>query len=466
MTQDQITSNQKIQSLKKPKQYRQFKVLIKGYNERGYGIATDICDIDPNSQKQIPTELYVLGALDQEEVICESFKTKKGVYFANALEIIKPSKFRVLPKDEQSYKASSPWQIMEFTNELEIKTVFINNLYSGLLETQIEVFTNYQEFSYRNKVEFSFYENFEDYDLTLAFYKREGNIGKYSLTYGTSLVSQKVNEFALLVTRILKESSVSGKDLKTIILREADHNINVQLYVKSPDLLDRYPQLQCKFDELKNFEIYYSNPLSPASVITAQIYPKNTKPQISSQSYIINNTKYSFLFRPEGFFQVNPPVFKSVIEDIILNINFKSKNLLDLYCGVGVIGQLLASKFVQVVGVDLSIEAKEFSQSNAIKNQLTNYNFVLAKAEMVVDNIQSDQVLFLDPPRSGCHVDVLNQINKILPRQILYLSCNPITQKRDFEILKTHYKIVWAKAYNFYPKTPHLESLIVLELLD
>jgi len=72
-------------------------------------------------------------------------------------------------------------------------------------------------------------------------------------------------------------------------------------------------------------------------------------------------------------------------------------------------------------------------------------------------------VLVLDPPRAGLHQKVTRQIMELLPRKIIYLSCNPITQGRDAAFFLEKYKLVRSAAFDFYPNTPHVETLLVFE---
>ena len=100
--------------------------------------------------------------------------------------------------------------------------------------------------------------------------------------------------------------------------------------------------------------------------------------------------------------------------------------------------------------------------NNAKNNKIGNYHYNQSSAENIVELINRNDILFLDPPRVGLHDKVVKAINKSKPPYIFYLSCNPLTQQANIDILKKNYEILELKGYNFYPKTPHLESLILL----
>ena len=87
---------------------------------------------------------------------------------------------------------------------------------------------------------------------------------------------------------------------------------------------------------------------------------------------------------------------------------------------------------------------------------------VFAKSEEALNYIQSDQTVILDPPRSGCDKKLIEKLLSTKPEKIIYLSCNPATQARDVKILLDEYQIDDVKTFNFFPRTPHIENLVIL----
>ena len=101
-----------------------------------------------------------------------------------------------------------------------------------------------------------------------------------------------------------------------------------------------------------------------------------------------------------------------------------------------------------------------------IKNNcqsIPNAKPVWAKSEEALEYIQPNQTVILDPPRAGCHSELLDKLLDICPPTIIYLSCNPATQARDVKILSNKYRVSSIIPFNFFPRTPHLENLITLE---
>jgi 23S rRNA (uracil1939-C5)-methyltransferase len=431
---------------------RFFKVVAGNLNDRGYAVAVTFEETEVNTKRQ-PKILYTLGMLPGEVALVKIFKTKREEFFAHVIELEKQSKSRVEPKDTESYLASSPFQILDFKVEQEYKTKFLSDLFN----IQTEVYTNNIEYNYRNKVEFGFYEDYDNYNLNLSFFRREGNGGKYILNNGSSIADVRINAKGLEIVAILKANEVIGKDLKTLLIRTSNRDVRANLYVTDQEFLTKYPKA---IDELKtiNVSVIYSNKNSPAS---------NNNGYLVEESQVLTQdiNQFQFEFAADGFFQVNVDVFKEVIKDceqFITNKNITG-NLIDFYSGVGVIGLMLANYFKNIKLVDSSPESEKYTISNAKLNNISNLEFTRSEAEKLVEAINSDDLLFLDPPRVGCHQKVIDRINEVKPPYIMYLSCNPITQAANYELIKDNYSIEFIRGYNFYPKTPHLESLIVLK---
>jgi 23S rRNA (uracil1939-C5)-methyltransferase len=88
---------------------------------------------------------------------------------------------------------------------------------------------------------------------------------------------------------------------------------------------------------------------------------------------------------------------------------------------------------------------------------------VFAKSENALKYITNDiKTVILDPPRAGLDETVIDRLNHIKPAKIIYLSCNPVTQARDIAKLLSNYQIAHIETYNFFPRTPHIENLVVL----
>ena len=93
-----------------------------------------------------------------------------------------------------------------------------------------------------------------------------------------------------------------------------------------------------------------------------------------------------------------------------------------------------------------------------------NARAVLAASENALEYISHDATVIVDPPRAGLHDAVIDKLLETAPERIVYLSCNPVTQARDVAKLAEKYGILHHHGYNFFPRTPHIEHLVVLDL--
>lgn len=398
-------------------------------------------------------KIFVWGALPDETAKVQITKKKSSYAEGVVTEILKVSKDRIEPKDLSSYLSTSPWQIMSLETENHYKAALIEEafeLHDIVLPNPINVYTDGKEYAYRNKVEFSFWFDTDTEKLSLAFFRR-GTHGKLPVE-GTSLTTDTINQKALQVVAALNDLGVVGRSLKTLLIRSAaDETLAWQLYVKDEDF-DAQALMQL-LGEGENGEVIYSNPKSPASVITKRL----TEPAMPLSDTILG---VPFHYATEGFFQINLPVYEQALKDMREWVP-KDGQVVDLYSGVGTIGLTIGGKGVTLV--ELNEHAVREMERN-IKELNSEATPVLAASEQALEYITADKTVIVDPPRAGLHDDVIYQLLDEKPKRIIYLSCNPVTQARDVAKLTQAYGIKHHMGYNFFPHTPHIEHLVVLDL--
>ena len=135
--------------------------------------------------------------------------------------------------------------------------------------------------------------------------------------------------------------------------------------------------------------------------------------------------------------------------------------ILDFYAGVGTIGLTIGGDNITLV--ESNADAVREMQRNITELGRTDARAVLAPSEQALDYITGKEIVIVDPPRAGLHSDVIATLLQQLPPRILYLSCNPVTQARDVALLQQHYRSAWHRGYNFFPRTPHIEHLVILD---
>lgn len=404
-------------------------------------------------------KIFAWGVLPGETAKVRLAKSKKTHAEGFAVEILESSPERILPKDEGSFLSTSPWQIMNFSYEQKLKDEIIREAFSQnniALPKHEEIYSDGRIFDYRNKVEFSFWwEKYdeEDGELNLSFFRRGGH-GKIPVS-GTSLANPEINLAANRILGILRQRKTSSADLKTLLIRSsANDEIYAQLYVKNPDFTNFTDE---EFGKMKiaGFELIFSNPKSPASVITKRLQSFGQK-NLEDEILGIN-----FKYATESFFQINIPVYEKVLLEIKKFIDDK-KPTIDLYSGVGSIGLTVSENNLTMVEIN-EFAVNEMRENIKKLGRENSAKAILSASENMLDVITKDTNLILDPPRAGLNKKVCQKILETEPEKIIYLSCNPITQARDAAILGEKYKITFTRGYNFFPRTPHIENLIIFE---
>ena len=295
----------------------------------------------------------------------------------------------------------------------------------------------------------------------------------------------EINNLARAIRDLLRHKRVAARRLKTLLIRcDQSGSCVWQLYVK-----DRLPEIITATEAAKLLaqggEIIYSDPLSPASRITERLA------HFGDTTLTDTVLGVPFRYACEGFFQVNIPVYEQALRDMKEWMSRESsywqlghhqkiirdprevaqifsevplaadQPILDFYAGVGTIGLTIGGGNVTLV--EVNADAVREMQRNIAELDRTDARAVLAPSEQALDYITGKEIVIVDPPRAGLHPDVIATLLQQLPPRIIYLSCNPVTQARDVRLLQEKYHIVHHRGYNFFPRTPHIEHLVILD---
>ena len=392
-------------------------------------------------------KVFLWNVLPGELVEFTAQKSKKNYLEAVATQILESSPERIEPKDE-AYLSTSPWQIMTFAAENLHKQSILSETFQRehvVYNNEIQFVAPEFEWAYRNKMEYSFWG--DDDGLHLALFHRASH-GK-RIVQGSSIAMPIIDKVARKIVAILQQNNVRASELKTVVVRcNQQGNAVAALFVKNKD----FPLLPDLAGVCSGLVIYYSNPKSPASVATEELFAFGDRQLVDAIAG--RALTYDVL----SFFQVNVPIFERALSRMVSFVG-KSEKVLDMYAGVGTIGLTMSDKPVLVESDPYNCE---MARTNA---QGTAAQVIESPAEKAVEHIDSQHVLIVDPPRAGLHRTVIERIRDKLPPKIIYLSCNPITQARDVAILQDLYNVELLEGYNFFPRTPHIESLAVLKRL-
>ena len=430
------------------------QVTITHLSDKGFGQAV----LEDNSRVEL------LGVLPGERVEVELTGRRRGVKQARLLDVVVANPHRIPPK-EIAYTATAPLAIATRKYEQHLKTDWINMQFSrqGIEVPEFEYHDSKQEYGYRNKIEYSFFSDDAE-QLFLAFHQRGMSKGKV-VVESTLLASDVMNIATAKVLDYLRSKKLRAYDLKSLIVRGTTENkIVISIYCKEKDLVPDKIELKALLDaNLIGLIWVYSDHKAPDS----RISEIQLELGVTSLTDRIGNLRLRYPWH--SFFQVNPKAFASTSNQLIFQVqkilDHRSFTVLDLYAGVGTLGLTIAPYVAVVHGIELSDQSKIFALQNAHQNNIQNYSFDQVAAEEInSDMLSSYDLVIIDPPRPGLSQQVLIELLLAKPKYIFYLSCNPATQARDMNQLFEQYWLVHYSAYNYYPRTMHIEGLAILTL--
>ena len=180
----------------------------------------------------------------------------------------------------------------------------------------------------------------------------------------------------------------------------------------------------------------------------------------------------TFRLSPRSFYQVNHHQAQRLYETAIEKAQItKEDTVLDLYCGVGTITLAMAKAAGKVIGIEVVPQAVEDAKDNAMRNGITNAEFLCADAgqaalELEKQGVHAD-VVVVDPPRKGLNADTIEALHRFSPRRIVYVSCDPATLARDVALLKERgYQVKDVTAADLFPRCAHVETIVLLGRKD
>lgn len=385
-----------------------YEVKIIDDNHNGNGI----CKID-----EIP--VFVRGAITSDVVKIRIVRVLKKYAFGEIISFISKSDKHVMAQCPY-YDKCGGCNLMHvsYDREVLLKKRYLNRLFKD----KFDGFVFCDRFNYRNKVKFHVTGG------KLGFYDEASN--NLVCVSDCMLICDEISNFIKIF------DNIDLSDVKEITVRKGDNGL--LLYILG----------SISFGDLEKIKLC-------KEVIS--IYENDNL--VYGDSFImssIGNVKY--FINHKAFFQVNSKCCYHLYEEIKRNV--LGDSLLDLYCGTGSIGIYVSDVCKKVVGVEVNPESVKCANKNIKINNIDNYAVVLGDASVICDKFDT---VVVDPPRSGLSKDVVNNINFMKAKRVIYVSCNPSTLKRDIELL-INYELISVKGFNMFPCTKHVECLCVFDL--
>ena len=433
--------------------------------------------------------IIVSGAIPGDIVNARVKKAKSKYYEADAVEILTPSPFRVEPECEHfGVCGGCKWQNMSYEKQLEFKQdEVVNNIkrIGGIEDFEsIPILGGNEPYYYRNKMEFSFsnarwltseeIKSGTDINQKNALgFHIPGQWSKILDLKNCYLQEYPSNEIRLAIRNYAIENELDFFDLKsqdgflrTLMLRQnskGEWMILIQFFKENEEqrikllnfILEQFPQITTL--------LYAINPKGNDSV-----YDLDIKTYFGEGFIFEEMDGLKFKIGPKSFFQTNYKqalnLYRKTLEFADINEN---QVVYDLYTGTGTIAQYIARHAKQVIGIEAVPEAIDAAKENAKLNGLDNCIFYCGDMkevfteEFLAQHPKAD-VLITDPPRDGMHPKVVEQILKLSPNRIVYVSCNSATQARDLSLMKDFYRVEKILPVDMFPQTHHVENIALL----
>lgn len=417
--------------------------------------------------------IFVPFALPGEKIRAKLVQVKKDFAYAKLLEILEASEYRLEPRCRHFYKCGGCALLhLDYKKGLEYKRNAVYSSYKKIAHEKLRDFDIEgleNPFEYRSKAAFPIQE--KDGSLTIGYYqKRSHRLTEIEecpiLDSGILKIAKKFIELANAHKLSAYDENTGKGLLRHILIRRSPLSqalvhivINAKAFPKGRELAE---SLALYFPEITSIS-YSINTRSTNSILGEKALML-----LGAEEIEMPLLDLKFKVSPHSFFQVNLKQFENILNYIREKASLSQNDIIyDIYCGAGSIGLCLAKEAKKVCGIEIVKEAIENARENARLNGITNAEFHVGAAEEILPKLirqnEKARLAIIDPPRKGCEESVLKAISESGIEKIVYVSCHPATQARDFSILKSlGYQIDACRAFDMFCFTEHVESVAVM----
>lgn len=448
---------------KKLKEPIEMEILDVRFPNRAYGV------VDGKKTK-------VKGGIVGQKVRIHINKRRKDYLSGSILEIIERSPLEIEGKCPHYNECGGcSYQTLSYDTELKMKEKQVKELFEreGFDDINfLGIESSPKEYEYRNKMEYTFGNEVKDGPLKLGLHKKgrfyeildmdtcnivdrdftliRKEVMDYFMEKAVPYYNKKIHK-GILRHFVIRKALSTGEILLNIVTSS-------QGEVEFNELVERLNNLNLN-GEIVGFIHTINDGLADAiNVDSTEI--------VYGRDYIIEEMLgLKFKISPFSFFQTNTfgaEKLYSIVREFAGDID--NKVVFDLYSGTGTISQIMAPVAKKVIGIEIVEEAVLKAKENASLNGLTNVEFIAGDVLKEVDNLsEKPDLIILDPPRDGINPKAIEKIIDFSPEVFVYVSCNPVTLARDLkEFLNRGYKIEKVKCMDMFPKTGHVECIILM----
>ena len=474
------------------------RVTITDISNEGNGVARAASDSDSHNRV-----IFVKNATIGDEVLCEITKLKKNYVIAEAKDIISLSPYRK-PKEEVCPHIADGCGgcnigCLTYTKQLELKSERVRNALIRIggfsLEDDEVIFEDivpsHNEYAYRNKAVFTVAGS------KIGFLKPKSR--EVVECSHCQIVMPEILNATSGLSEFLKTYPQYSDKIERFMVRAGDDGQIMAVIFGSPSAIEHMQELANFIsDKCELVSIYGVNRIPDKTQSNGKRFNENSSnhswksmksPELIAGSATIQKSIDDLVFEvgPDAFFQVNeeqtPILYEKArqyadTKEIPAESSSVKNTIVDLYCGVGTIGLSMYANDNYIVGVESNREAVLNANRNAVINSIVNARYFHGRAEDILPKLIGDGIadfrlekidaMIMDPPRAGCDRSLLDAIGHVMPKSIVYVSCDPATFARDAAILcgEYGYKLERVCPVDMFPGSLNIEVVVRLSKLD
>ena len=434
--------------------------------------------------RALDTVCVVKNALPGQTVQFRVNKIRKGKAEGALLEVLTKAPAEIEPKCSFfGMCGGCTYLALPYEEQLQIKESQVHKLLDSVLSEQETPYVwegikaSPKPYEYRNKMEFSFGDEYKDGPLALGMHKR-GSFHDIVTVSDCHIVD---GDYRLILNSVLEFFQKKGLPyyhrmrhegiLRHLLVRKAVKTGEILVALVTTSELASDETLLQEFKDMilaLPFQGKVAGVLHISNDSLADVVQSDETRILYGQDYFFEELLgLTFKVSTFSFFQTNSlgaEVLYTTAREYIGDLGQGEKIVYDLYSGTGTIAQLMAPVAKQVIGVEIVEEAVVAARENAARNGLDNCTFLAGDVLKTLDEIEEKpDFIVLDPPRDGIHPKALTKIVNYGVEYMVYISCKPTSLVRDLEVfLEAGYRVERACAVDQFPWTASVETLVLL----
>ena len=419
--------------------------------------------------------IFIPNSIKGEKVRILIVKVLKSHAFGKVLEIIKTSEYRK-ESDCETYKRCGGCDLrhIKYEETLRMKQNAVQSLVNKTLENEVKVEETLgmeNPYNYRNKAQYPVGLDKEGKTIIGVFANRTHEI----IPIKECLIQNKKSEnLAKFVLEFIKKNNISVYNEKTT--KGLVRHIVTKIGIKTNEIMCIIVINGRNIPKEKELVSEILKAFPEVKTIVKNINTKNTNVIMGKENINLYGDGYikdklgDFVFKisPLSFYQVNPIQAEKLYNIAVKGAEISKDDVVfDLYCGIGTISLFMAKYAKKVYGIEIVEDAIKDAKENSKLNNIKNSEFIAGDVEIVLDDLINKKkiipdIIMVDPPRKGLDNKSINNILKISPKKVVYVSCNPATLVRDLKSLEEKYEIKTIKPVDMFPFSKHIECVSVL----